>query len=106
MAFVRTITYTFPYANILELQPGTDLWLRLVSAHKLIAQESLGMLDTSVWITQNPDNGDASVVSVTEWDSLDDMQAFATDPDVQMHESEITKLTTGAPVVQVYEMIG
>jgi heme-degrading monooxygenase HmoA len=105
MAFVRTITYTFPYAQINELQPGTDTWLRLVSAHKLLAQESEGMLDTGVWMTQNPD-GDVRVVSVTEWYSLDEMQSFASDPDVRHHETEITKLTAGDPTVEIYEVIG
>ena len=106
MAFVRTITYTFPYENIGELQVGTDTWLRLVSAHKLLAQESLGMLDTGVWITQNSDTGAVRVVSVTEWSSLEDMQAFASDPDVRLQETAITRLTTGAPAVEIYEVIG
>ncbi|SRR5579875_2369679 len=105
MAFVRTITYTFPYDKIEELQTGTDTWLRLVSAHKLIAQESLGMLDTGVWITQDSD-GTVRVKSVTEWFSLEDMQAFATDPDVQMHEREITRLTSQPPAVEIFEVIG
>lgn len=105
MAFVRTITYTFPYDKITELQMGTDTWLRLVSAHKLIAQESEGMLDTGVWITQAA-NGELRVVSVTEWYSIEDMQRFANDPDVQHHETTITRLTTGAPTVEVYEVMG
>jgi len=105
MAFVRTITYTFPYDKIEELQTGTDTWLRLVSAHKLLAQESLGMLDTGVWLTQDPD-GTVRVKSVTEWFSQEDLQAFATDPDVRLQEGEITKLTTGAPAVEIFEVIG
>jgi hypothetical protein len=105
MAFVRTITYTFPYENITELEVGTDTYLRLVSAHKLIAQESEGMLDTGVWITQDPD-GSVRVKSVTEWYSVEDLDSFATDPDVRLHENEITKLTTGTPVVEIYEIIG
>ncbi len=105
MAYVRTITYTFPYANITELETGTDTWLRLVSAHKLIAQESEGMLDTGVWITQDAD-GSARVTSVTEWYSVEDLDNFATDPDVRLHETEITKLTTGTPKIDIYEVIG
>ena len=105
MAFVRTVTYTFPYSKITELQTGTDLWLRLVSAHKLIAQESEGMLDTGVWITQSP-NGEMRVVNVTEWYSIEEMEHFANDPDVKFHETEVLKHTTGAPLVEVYEVIG
>jgi heme-degrading monooxygenase HmoA len=105
MAFVRTITYTFPYKNASELEVGTDTWLRLVSAHKLLAQESEGMLDTGVWITQDTD-GTLRVKSVTEWYSVEDLDSFATDPDVRLHENEITKLTTGTPTVEIFEVMG
>lgn len=103
MAYVRTISYTFPYERIEELQRGTDLWLRLVSANKLIAQESTGMLDTGVWMTQEED-GAVRIVSYSEWYSIDDLQNFALDPDVRLHETAISKATkTGEPSVEIYQ---
>lgn len=105
MAYVRTISYTFPYERIEEFRPGSDLMLRLVSAHKLLCQESPGLLDTGVWMTQEP-AGSIRVVSYTEWYSLEDIQAFATDPDVEHQEATITKVAASAPTVEIYQTIG
>jgi hypothetical protein len=106
MAFVRTITYTFPYEQIGELQPGSETWMRLVPANKLICQESEGMLDTGVWIRQLAD-GALQVVSYTEWYSIEDLNSFNGDPDVRHHEAAIGRSSTVAPpVVTIYETIG
>lgn len=106
MAYVRTVKYTFPYSRIERLQVGTDLWLRLVSANKLIAQESEGMLDTGVWMTQDPD-GSLRVVSYTEWYSLEDLRAFGNDPDVQHHETALSDAAVaGTKTVDIYETLG
>lgn len=105
MAFVRTVTHTIPFERVEELQQGADLWLRIVSAQKLIAQESSGMLDFRVWITQNPD-GAARVVNVTSWYTLEDMQNFANDPDLRAQEREVRKLAEADPAVDVFEVIG
>ena len=106
MAFVRTVTYTFPYEKIEEVVvSGTDTYMRLVPAHKLLAQESSGMLDTGVWVTQER-NGTLQVVSYTEWSSMEELHAFGNDPDVRHHESVISESTTGAPAITVYQVIG
>lgn len=106
MAYVRTVSYTFPYQRIERLQVGTDLWLRLVSANKLIAQESEGMLDTGVWMTQQAD-GSLRVVSYTEWYNLDNLKAFNDDPDVRHHETELGDAAMpGTKAVDVYETLG
>ncbi len=105
MAYVRTIRYTFPYSEILRLQNGTDLWLRLVSAQKLIAQESSGMLDTGVWMSQNAD-GSLHVLSYTEWYTLEDLQSFASDPDVKHHETALAaESVAGTSTVEVFETL-
>jgi len=106
MSFIRTITYTFPYERINEFQFGTELHMRLVPAHKLITQESSGMLDTGVWVTQLTD-GELKVVSFTKWYSVEELQAFASDPDVTVHETSISKKTVdGTADVVVYEVMG
>jgi heme-degrading monooxygenase HmoA len=106
MAFVRTVSYTFPYERINDLVPGTDLQMRLVPAHKLICQESNGMIDTGVWVTQDRD-GTMRVVSYTEWSSVNDLQTFANDADVKHHEEIITRATKdGQKTVDIYEVMG
>jgi hypothetical protein len=106
MSFIRTVTYTFPYERINDFNVGTDLQMRLVAAHKLICQESSGMLDTGVWLTQLSD-GKLRAVSFTKWYSVEDLQAFADDPDVRHHEGVITTATTdGNREVEIYEVIG
>ena len=105
MGYVRTVTYVLPYSKIEELQSGTDMFMRLVPAHKLIAQESNGMLDTGVWVTQHQD-GTIQIVSYTEWYSLEDLHAFYNDPDVRHHEAVITESANGKPDILVYEVIG
>ncbi len=105
MSFVRTITYTFPYERIGDLQQGTELWLRLVSANKLICQESEGMLDTGVWVRQLPD-GALQVVSYSKWYSMEDLSSFGNDPDVKHHEAKIGEVSSVAPpVVDAYEVM-
>ncbi len=107
MAYVRTVTYTFPYARITDvLESGTDIWMRLVPANKLLAQESSGMLDTGVWVTQERE-GTLRVVSYTEWYSLEELNAFGSDPDVRHHEAAISEATVdGKPEITVYETMG
>jgi hypothetical protein len=106
MAYVRSVSYTFPYNAINRLQNGTDLWMRLVPAQKLIAQESNGMLDTGVWITQNGD-GSLRVFTNTERYTLEDLQSFAEDPDIVHHEHALAEAAVaGSRVVDVYETLG
>lgn len=107
MGYVRTITYTFPYEKIEHFNNGTELYMRLVAAHKLLCQDSGGLIDTGVWITQQRD-GILKVVSYTEWYSLEDLNSFAQNSDVMHHENVITKasLPTVPPSVDIYEVIG
>lgn len=105
MAYVRTVSYTFPYSEILRLQLGADLWMRLVSAQKLILQESNGMLDSGVWISQNPD-GSLHVVSYSKWYGIEDLQAYATDPDTAHHEEALAAAAAPNPRgVEVFETL-
>jgi hypothetical protein len=106
MAFVRKVTYTFPYERIYELQTGSELQMRLVPATKLHAQESTGMLDMGVWVTQLSD-GSIKVVSYTEWYSVEDLQSFGSDPDVSNNEDTLSRATLGGKRdVEIYEVIG
>jgi len=106
MGFVRTITYTFPPERVVDLQKGTDLYLRLVAANKTICQNSPGLLDTGVWITQG-DDGNIRVVSYSEWDSIEDMQAFAGNAYTVRQEQIIAQAASVSPPhVDTYEIMG
>jgi|GEM_PF-812553 heme-degrading monooxygenase HmoA len=106
MGFVRTVTYTFGPEKIVDLQKGSELYLRLVAANKAICQNSPGLLDTGVWISQE-DDGNIRVLSYSEWDSIEDMQAFATNPLTVRQERIISQAATAAPPqVHTYEILG
>ncbi len=106
MAYVRQVSLTFPYGDITRLQTGSDLWMRLVAAQKLILQESSGMLDSGVWITQLAD-GSIKVMSYSEWYSLEDLHSFDNDPDLKHHEAElIGAAVPDSRTYEVFETIG
>jgi heme-degrading monooxygenase HmoA len=106
VGFVRTITYTFGPERITELQKGRELFLRLVAANKSICQNSPGLLDTGVWISQE-DDGNIHVLSYSEWDSIEDLEAFAGSPVTRRQERIIGQAATAAPPrVHTYEIMG
>lgn len=106
MGFVRTVNYTFGPEWVVELQRGSDLYLRLVAAHKSFCQNSAGLLDAGVWITQET-GGNIRVLSYSEWDSIENMAAFAEDPYITRQERIIGQAASVVPPrVDTYEVIG
>jgi heme-degrading monooxygenase HmoA len=106
MSFIRTTTFTMSREDAEEIRPGKLVYSALIVGRKFIAQNTDGLVQTYVLKGVTPYNGRILFTIYSEWSTMEDLQAYATQPTIKELEEQLAK-EIGEPLqVTVYENIG
>ena len=104
MAFIRTTTFAVTREEAEEIVPGKLVYNALVGGRKFICQTLNGLISTAVWRSINP-SGQVIFTIYTEWSTMSDLQAYASQPTIRELEAQLSTETEPLTVM-VYENVG
>lgn len=104
MGFVRTFSFSMPRDEADLISPGQQAYTALVGGRKFVTQAQDGLIETSVWRSTNS-SGMVNFVIYTEWNSIENMQAYVNLPIIKEME-EILGSDNNPVQINVYEAIG
>jgi antibiotic biosynthesis monooxygenase (ABM) superfamily enzyme len=103
MAYVRTLAFTVPAERTQELSPGHNLYLAAVHGTQIAAQNVEGYHKGGVWM-QRQAEGSIKVIMFSQFNELDNLEAYANVPMVRDFESDVSKHLSPV-VVEIYEVL-
>lgn len=104
MSYIRTSTFTLPRDEGNTILPGTAVYNALVPARRYVAQSIDGLIQQGMWRTTNA-VGKFQFVIFTEWNTLEDVQAYANNTHIKEME-ELLGTEENPLLINVYENIG